>query len=62
MIRESRSASAVHTLPAQGPVAAYCCRAAGGTRSPWSARVAFLAAPGQVITIAAATMCSRTTK
>ena len=45
----------VHTLPAQGPVGAYCCRAAGGTRSPWSARVAFHAAPGQVITIAAAT-------
>jgi hypothetical protein len=45
----------VHTLSAQGPVGAYCCRAAGGTRSPWSARVSFGAAPGQVITIAAAT-------
>jgi hypothetical protein len=45
----------VHTLSAQGPVGAYCCRAAGGTRSPWSARVTFRAAPGQVITIAAAT-------
>lgn len=45
----------VHTLSAQGPVGAYCCRAAGGTRSPWSARVSFHAAPGQVITIAAAT-------
>ena len=45
----------VHTLPAQGPVGAYCCRAAGGTRSPWSASVTFLATPGQVITIAAAT-------
>ena len=45
----------VHTLPAQGPVGAYCCRAAGGTRSPWSASVAFHAAPGQVITVAAAT-------
>jgi hypothetical protein len=45
----------VHTLSAQGPVGAYCCRAAGGTRSPWSARVSFRAAHGQVITIAAAT-------
>ena len=45
----------VHTLSAQGPVGVYCCRAAGGTRSPWSARVAFRAAPGQVITVAAAT-------
>ena len=45
----------VHTLPAQGPVGAYCCRAAGGTRSPWSASVAFHATPGQVITVAAAT-------
>jgi hypothetical protein len=45
----------VHTLSAQSPVGAYCCRAAGGTRSPWSARVSFHAAPGQVITIAAAT-------
>ena len=45
----------VHTLSAQLPVGAYCCRAAGGTRSPWSASVTFLAAPGQVITIAAAT-------
>ncbi len=40
---------------AQLPVGAYCCRAAGGTRSPWSASVTFLATPGQVITIAAAT-------
>jgi hypothetical protein len=45
----------VHTLSAQGPIGAYCCRAAGGTRSPWSAGVTFRAAPGQVITIAAAT-------
>ena len=45
----------VHTLSAQVPVGAYCCRAAGGTRSPWSASVTFLATPGQVITIAAAT-------
>ena len=45
----------VHTLSAQVPAGAYCCRAAGGTRSPWSARVTFLATPGQVITIAAAT-------
>ena len=45
----------VHTLPAQVPAGAYCCRAAGGTRSPWWARVTFLATPGQVITIAAAT-------
>jgi len=45
----------VHTLPAQGPVGAYCCQAAGGTRSPWSASVAFYVTPGQVITIAAAT-------
>jgi hypothetical protein len=33
--------------------ATYCCREAGGTRSPWSARVTFHAAPSQVITIAA---------
>jgi hypothetical protein len=45
----------VHTLSAQEPVGAYCCRPAGGTRSPWSASVTFLATPGQVITIAAAT-------
>jgi hypothetical protein len=45
----------VHALPAQGPVGTYCCQPAGGTRSPWSASVAFRAASGQVITIAAAT-------
>jgi len=45
----------VHTLSAQVPVGAYCCRAAGGARSPWSASVTFLATPGRVITIAAAT-------
>jgi hypothetical protein len=45
----------VHALSAQAPVGAYCCQAAGGTRSPWSARVTFLATPGEVITIAAAT-------
>lgn len=45
----------VRRLSAQGPAGSYCCRAAGGTRSPWSARVAFRAAPGEVITIAAAT-------
>ena len=44
----------VHTLGAAtgGRIAA--ARPAG-TRSPWSASVTFLAAPGQVITIAAAT-------
>lgn len=46
---------AVRTLRAQEPAGAYCCRPAGGTRSPWSASVAFDATPGQVITIAAAT-------
>jgi hypothetical protein len=45
----------VHTLPAQGPVGAYCCLAAGGTRSPWSATVTFHVTPGQVVTIAAST-------
>ena len=45
----------LHTLSAQAPLGAYCCQAAGGTRSPWSASVTFLATPGQVITIAAAT-------
>ena len=45
----------VHTVSAQLPVGAYCCPPAGGTRSPWSASMTFLAAPGQVITIAAAT-------
>jgi hypothetical protein len=45
----------VHRLSAQGPAGSYCCQAAGGTRSPWSARVTFRAAPGEVITIAAAT-------
>ncbi len=44
-----------HSLSAQGPVGTYCCQAAGGTRSPWSARLTFRAAPGEVITIAAAT-------
>lgn len=45
----------VHTLRAQARVGVYCCRAAGGTRSPWSASVTFHVTPGQVITIAAAT-------
>jgi hypothetical protein len=45
----------VHTLSSSGPVGTYCCRAAGGTRSPWSASVTFHATPGQVITIAAST-------
>ena len=45
----------VRRLPAQRPAGSYCCRAAGGTGSPWSARVAFRATPGEVITIAAAT-------
>jgi hypothetical protein len=45
----------VHTLPAQGPVGAYCCLAGGGTRSPWSATVTFHVSPGQVVTIAAST-------
>jgi hypothetical protein len=45
----------VHTLPAQGPVGAYCCLAAGGTRSPWLAIVTFHVTPGQVVTITACT-------
>lgn len=45
----------VRTLAAQGPVGSYCCSPAGGTRTPWSVSVTFRAAPGQVITIAAAT-------
>jgi hypothetical protein len=45
----------VRRLSAQRPAASYCSRAAGVTRSQWSARVAFRAAPGEVITIAAAT-------
>ena len=45
----------VHSLSVQGPVGTYCCRAAGGTSSPWSARVTFHATPGEVITIAAST-------
>lgn len=45
----------VYRLSAPGPVGTYCCRAAGGTNSPWSASVTFRAAPGEVITIAAAT-------
>jgi hypothetical protein len=45
----------VHGLSAQEPVGAYCCRAAGGTSSPWSASVTFHATPGEVITIAAST-------
>ncbi len=45
----------VHSLSAQGPVGGYCCRGAGGTGSPWSVPVTFHAAPGAVITIAAAT-------
>ena len=45
----------VHSLPAQGPVGTYCCLAAGGTSTPWSASVTFRATPGQVITIAAST-------
>jgi hypothetical protein len=46
---------AVRTLQAQEPAGAYCCQPAGGTRSPWSASVAFDVTSGQVITIAAAT-------
>ena len=45
----------VRSLPAQGPAGTYCCRAAGGTSSPWSARVTFQVTPGAVITIAAST-------
>lgn len=45
----------VHTLSEQGPVGSYCCEPAGGTGSPWTAKVTFHATPGQVITIAAAT-------
>ena len=45
----------MHNLSAQVPVGAYCCRAADGTRSPWSASATFVATPGQVINIAAAT-------
>ena len=45
----------VHSLSAEGPVGSYCCLAAGGTSSPWSARVTFRAASGVVLTIAAAT-------
>jgi hypothetical protein len=45
----------VHRLSAQGSAGTYCCQAAGGTRSPWSASVTFHATPGEVITIAAAT-------
>ena len=45
----------VHSLSVQGPVGTYCCRAAGGTSSPWSARVTFHATPGELITIAAST-------
>jgi len=41
----------VHRLGAAGPVGSYCCRPAGGQASPWSFRVAFRAASGQVITI-----------
>ena len=45
----------VRSLPAQGPAGTYCCRAAGGTCSPGSARVTFHVTPGAVITIAAST-------
>jgi hypothetical protein len=45
----------VRSLPVQGPAGTYCCRAAGGTSSPWSARVTFHVTPGAVITIAAST-------
>ena len=45
----------VRSLSAQGPAGTYCCRAAGGTSSPWSARVTFHVTPGAVITIAAST-------
>ena len=45
----------VYRLSVQAPVGVFCCRAAGGTSSPWSASVTFRAAPGEVITIAAAT-------
>ena len=45
----------VRCLAAQGPAGTYCCQAAGGTSSPWSARVTFHVTPSTVITIAAAT-------
>src|SRR5215471_20949091 len=41
----------VRQLDASGPVGSYCCQPAGGQASPWSFRVAFHAAAGQVITI-----------
>jgi hypothetical protein len=45
----------VYGLTYGTPAGTYCCRAAGGTRSPWSATVTFHAPAGQVLTIAAAT-------
>jgi hypothetical protein len=41
----------VHALGAGSPVGTYCCKPAGGQASPWSFRVTFNAAAGQVITI-----------
>jgi hypothetical protein len=45
----------VHGLKSGTPAGTYCCRPAGGTKSPWSATVTFHAAAGQVLTIAAST-------
>jgi hypothetical protein len=45
----------VHGLKSGAPAGTYCCRPAGGSKSPWSATVTFHAAAGQVLTIAAST-------
>ena len=45
----------VHALKSGTPAGTYCCKAAGGTKSPWSATVTFQASAGQVLTIAAST-------
>jgi hypothetical protein len=45
----------VRDLQAASPVGSYCCRPAGGSASPWNASVAFNAARGSVLTIAAST-------
>ena len=45
----------VRTLTTEAAAGVYCCKPAGGTNTPWSATVAFHAASGQVLTIAAAT-------
>ncbi len=45
----------VHQLPSSAPAGTLCCTAAGGQATPWTEKITFHAASGQVITIVVST-------